>query len=248
MDAAGIKRGVVRLDACSFGNSFHPAVANEYEQVRAENAWTAAQASPYPDRLIAFCGVSPLKEYVLREIDRCAQQRGLSKGLNLHSGNSDIEMENRLTSSRCHACLPRRIGTGWRSPLPFARTPTMADRGESGRLDHEGVDKTMEVFVSAIAAKDPRMQNVYFDVSVAGWEGKKETFQCQLRAVSMDRLAATVSPGYARMLSTNSFLARWTIGRSTPRGQTDARPERTLRNPPQASRQARFATNFQPLS
>src|SRR5215472_10992448 len=65
MDAAGIRRSVILSIAYQFGNPFRPAVANEYQRVKEENDWTAAQAALYPDRLVAFCGVNPLKDYAL---------------------------------------------------------------------------------------------------------------------------------------------------------------------------------------
>ena len=68
-------------------------VEDEYAKVRAENDWTAAQAAAHPDRLVAFCGVNPLKDYALEEIDRCAKDPYLRMGLKLHFGNSDVQLD-----------------------------------------------------------------------------------------------------------------------------------------------------------
>ena len=76
MDEAGIQRGVVLSIAYQFGNPFRPTVANEYERVKEENDWTAAQASLYPDRLVAFCGVNPLKDYALQRLTAALRTSG----------------------------------------------------------------------------------------------------------------------------------------------------------------------------
>jgi predicted TIM-barrel fold metal-dependent hydrolase len=55
--------------------------------VRAENDWVAQEVARYPDRLVAFCGVSPLEDYALEEIDRCSTMQNLT-GLKLHPGNA----------------------------------------------------------------------------------------------------------------------------------------------------------------
>ena len=62
LDEAGIARAVVLSTAYSFSNPARK-VDNDYEFVRADNDWTAAQVSQYPDRLIGFCGLNPLKDY-----------------------------------------------------------------------------------------------------------------------------------------------------------------------------------------
>jgi len=67
---------------------------NEYEKVKEENDWVAAQAALYPKRLIAFCGFNPLKDYALAELERCAKNPNMRRGLKLHFGNSDVQMED----------------------------------------------------------------------------------------------------------------------------------------------------------
>ena len=69
------------------------AEGNEYTNVRAENDWTANQAARFPNCLIAFCSVNPLKDYAVDEIARCAQG-GRFKGLKLHFGNSRVDVLN----------------------------------------------------------------------------------------------------------------------------------------------------------
>ena len=92
LDAAGIRKAVLLSTAYMYGSPQRK-VDDEYARVRRENDWTAAQAAQYPERLIAFCGVNPLKEYALDEIRRCAGRPDLQHGLKLHFGNSDVQLD-----------------------------------------------------------------------------------------------------------------------------------------------------------
>ena len=215
MDEAGIRRGVVLSVAYQFGNPFRPTVTNEYERVKAENDWTASQAALYSDRLVAFCGVNPLKDYAVQEIDRCARFPGLRRGLKLHFGNSDVELDKPghvaqmqrvfAAANRHHMAIVVHIrpnidhGRPWgerqarifvENVLPEAKDVVVqiAHLASAGQYEDEGVDKALDVFINAIVAKDARMKHVYFDVSVIMWESKKETLQRQLRAIGMERL------------------------------------------------------------
>src|ERR1700761_7581544 len=94
LDAAGVRRALVLSLAYQYGNPNRPPVHDEYAQVRAENDWTARQVAEFPARLRAFCGVDPLKEYALAEIARCAKDPYLHYGLQLHFGNSDVDLGN----------------------------------------------------------------------------------------------------------------------------------------------------------
>src|SRR4029450_13945836 len=63
-------------------------VKDDYARVRAENDWTSREVGMFPDRLIAFCSVNPLKDYALEEIARSANDQNLRRGLKLHLGNA----------------------------------------------------------------------------------------------------------------------------------------------------------------
>ena len=93
LDEAGIKRAVVLSTAYSFSNPTRK-VPNDAELVRADNDWTAEQVARYPDRLIGFCGINPLKDYALGELARCAKIPALARGVKLHFGNSFVEYHN----------------------------------------------------------------------------------------------------------------------------------------------------------
>ena len=93
LDAAGIRKAVLLSTAYMFGSPQRQ-VDNEYARVRLENDWTAAQAARFPERLLAFCGFNPLRDYALVELNRCASIPGLRRGLKLHLGNSDVQLDN----------------------------------------------------------------------------------------------------------------------------------------------------------
>ena len=93
LDEAGIKRGLLLSTAYSYGRPGREP-QNEYEKVKEENDWVAAQAALYPSRLIAFCGFNPMKDYALAELERCAKNPHTRRGIKLHFGNADVQMED----------------------------------------------------------------------------------------------------------------------------------------------------------
>jgi predicted TIM-barrel fold metal-dependent hydrolase len=93
LDSAGIRRAVLLSVAYMYGSPSRT-VEDEYAKVRAENDWTAAQAALSPDRLVAFCGFNPLAAYALQELDRCAGDRRFGRGIKLHFGNSDVQVDD----------------------------------------------------------------------------------------------------------------------------------------------------------
>jgi predicted TIM-barrel fold metal-dependent hydrolase len=164
--------------------------------VRAENDWTARQVAQYPERLRAFCGVDPLKDYALQEIARCAKDPYLHYGLKLHFGNSDVDLDQprevaqvravfkaanehgMAITVHMHSSVTRKRSYGAREAriflneiLPAApHIPIqIAHLAGSGGYDDAGTDEALSVFIDAIAKHDPRMAHVYFDISgVAG--------------------------------------------------------------------------------
>ena len=190
LDAAGIQRAVVLSVAYSFSNPNKPSVPNEYAHVMAENDWTSAQVAKYPDRLLGFCSVNPLRPYALEEIARCGRDPNLRTGLKLHFGNSDVDVDNpehlaRLRSVfhaadqnrmaivvHMHANIDHHRPYGARQArilleqlLPEAPDVTVqiAHLAGGGGYDDPTTDEALAVFVEAIQRGDPRMKNVYFD-------------------------------------------------------------------------------------
>ena len=103
LDAAGIKRAAV-LSTAYIWEQASRNVDNAVEKLRADNDWTSQQVAKYPDRLIGFCGINPLKDYALDELARCAKDPNLRRGVKMHFGNSGSITRTRSTSSGSVAC------------------------------------------------------------------------------------------------------------------------------------------------
>jgi len=195
LDSARIRRAVVLSVAYQFANPNRPAVANEYERVKAENDWTADQVAKYPDRLIGFCAVNPLRDYALAELERCARIAGLRTGLKLHFGNSDVQMTNRdhvdalrrvfraandrrmaivvhmrpsVTRQRPYGAEEARIFLNDIIPAAPDVPVQIAHLCGAGGFDDPGIEPALGVFTDAVAARDARMARVYFDISGVG--------------------------------------------------------------------------------
>jgi predicted TIM-barrel fold metal-dependent hydrolase len=190
LDVAGIQRAVVFSVAYSFSNPNKPPVPSEYVHVMAENDWTSAQVAKYPDRLLGFCSVNPIKPYAVNEIARCAKDPNLRTGLKLHFGNSDVDVDNpeHLAQVRqvfraanehrmaiavhTHANIDHHRPYGAKEARVFLEqllpeapdvTVQIAHLAGAGGYNDPTIDEALSVFVRAIEQKDPRMENVYFD-------------------------------------------------------------------------------------
>jgi predicted TIM-barrel fold metal-dependent hydrolase len=196
LDAAGIRRAAVLSVAYQFGNPNRP-VIDEYGQVRAENDWTSRQIARFPDRLQGLCGVNPLKDYALPELDRCAGDPFLRAGLKLHFGNSDVDLDNtehvlrlrrvfRAANDRGMAIVVHmRPSVTKQRPYGRKQAQTFLDEllpaapvipiqiahlTGAGTYDEPSTDEALSVFIEAITHGDSRMTHVYFDVSgIAGY-------------------------------------------------------------------------------
>lgn len=71
LDDAGIRYATVLSVAYWFGDPEKP-VEGRAAKTRAENDWVIAETRKYPERLIPFCGVNPLADYAIAELERCA--------------------------------------------------------------------------------------------------------------------------------------------------------------------------------
>jgi predicted TIM-barrel fold metal-dependent hydrolase len=196
LDSAGIRRAVVLSVAYQFANPNRSPVDDEYSKVRAENDWTAEQVARFPDRLRAVCGVNPLKDYALDEIDRCAKDPRLRTGIKLHFGNSDVDLDKpdhvaRLRdvfrrANEHHMAIIVHMHPSVTRHRPYGATQArtfltellpaapdvpvqIAHFAGAGGYDEPAVDEALGVFADAIAKHDPSMERVYFDISgVAG--------------------------------------------------------------------------------
>ena len=219
LDAAGIRKALVLSIAYQYGNPNRPPVEHEYDRVKAENDWTSAQVAAHPDRLYGFCSVNPLKDYALDEIARCGNDAHLRRGLKMHFGNSDVDLSSRdhvarlkqvfalanrqrmaiVVHLRASVTMKREYGASRarafiEEVLPAAPDVPVqvAHLGGAGGYNDPGADEVMGVFVDAIAKKDPRVRNVYIDVSgVAGlgdWRPRAELIASRIRALGVERV------------------------------------------------------------
>ena len=185
LDEAGIRQAVVLSGAYGFATG-SAAGPDEQARVRAENEWTAAQVAAYPDRLVGFCGVNPIRDYAVAELERCAGALQL-RGLKLHLGNSGVDVRN-----PAHVEQIRRVfRTANRLRLPITvhlRTPDPAYGREHSVIFLERIlpeapdvqvqvahlagtspgyssDEAMAPLAEAVAAGDPRTRRLYFDLA-----------------------------------------------------------------------------------
>ena len=210
LDAAGIQRAAVLSTGYQFGNPNRPPVENEYAKVKAENDWTSRQVARFPTRLRGLCGVNPLKDYALDEIARCAQDPSLRAGLKLHFGNSDVDLDNAahvqqlkrvfkaandhrmgivvhmrpsVTMRRVYGAKESRVFLSEVLPAAPDIPVQIAHLAGAGGYDDAAIDDALSVFAEAAVGGDPRMKNVYFDISGAAGYGKwtEHTAQVALR-------------------------------------------------------------------
>lgn len=184
MDQAGIRRAVVLSAAYAFSDKDLPPSPDEYANVRAENDWTARQVVQFPDRLVGFCAVSPIQEYALAEIRRCATELHL-RGLKLHFGNSGVDIAQPEHLAMVQAVFREANGLG----LPIA---VHVQRGDDPGVEQAEIllaqvlplapdivvqiahlagsgpgwnDEALAVFAEAVARGDPRTARLYFDLA-----------------------------------------------------------------------------------
>jgi predicted TIM-barrel fold metal-dependent hydrolase len=219
LDVAGIRQAVVLSIAYQYGNPNRPAIADEYAQVKAENDWTSEQVGRFPDRLRGFCSVNPLKDYALDEIARCAKDQRLRLGLKLHFGNSDVDLlnvkhVNRLrdvfkaaNASKMALIVHLRSSVNQKRPYGAGQARAfledvltvapdvpvqIAHLTGAGGYEDTAADQALEVFIGALAKRDRRVANLYFDVSgVAGlgnWRPRAELIARRIREIGVERV------------------------------------------------------------
>lgn len=188
LDQAGIRRALVLSVAYTWASA-NRTVDDEYGNVKRENDWASQQVARYPDRMRVFCSVNPLKSYALAEIDRCAADVRLRHGLKLHFGNSDVDIANPGNVAQVRKVF--QAASAHRMPIVVHMRTSISKGRSYGRA--EGLvflndllpaaadvpvqiahltgaggydsDAVLEVFVDAIAKGDPRVKNLWFDVT-----------------------------------------------------------------------------------
>ena len=194
LDDAGIRRAVLLSVAYMYGRPGREP-QDEYARVKETNDWLGAEAAQFSNRLIAFCGFNPLKDYALDELNRCAKIPSLSRGIKLHFGNSDVRLEdpahieklkaifraanaNRMAivvHMRASISLDRPYGAEQARaflehlmPLATNITVQIAHLAGSGPgYDDPKADAALEALIEAIAGRDPRTRNLWFDITAS---------------------------------------------------------------------------------
>lgn len=238
MDAAGIERAVVLSAAYGFSNPFKKSGPDEYARVRDENDWVSNQVARYPRRLIGFCAVNPLRDYALREIERCSKDPNLRTGLKLHFGNSDVNLDIAEDVERtravfeaanahrmaivvhAHANMDHNRPYGAKQArvflerlLPAAPDVTVQIAHLAGGGGYDlATDEALGIYAEAIERADPRVRRLYFDASgipIAGmWEQNAALLTRRMRQVGMDRIVFGCDSSIPGN-SPREFLARW---------------------------------------
>jgi predicted TIM-barrel fold metal-dependent hydrolase len=203
LDAAGIRRAVVLSAAYIFEQPSRN-VSDAAEKLRRENDWTSRQVAQFPDRLIGFCGLNPLKDYALEELVRCAADPHLRRGLKLHFGNSVVDYHNpahiaqlrrvfraandhRMTIVvHAHASVTQKLPYGRDEALIFLNelmpeapnvVVQVAHLAGAGPWQDEGSQQAFAVFADAVARRDPRAQQLYFDMTALEAAATPDTAQ-----------------------------------------------------------------------
>lgn len=212
MNEAGIERAVVLSVAYWFGGPSPSYSDEEYARVRAENDWTAAQVARHPDRLVAFCGISPLRDYAVPELRRCARELGM-KGIKMHFRGAEVD----ILDNPQHVEKVRQVFQA-ANDAGMAIVVHSEARGEYGRAHAEAFlnrllpaapdvpvqiahlwggnqyrAEALAVYADAIAAGDPRTRNLYFDLAeaVPGAQGSDDALReiaQRIRQIGLDRV------------------------------------------------------------
>jgi predicted TIM-barrel fold metal-dependent hydrolase len=194
LDAAGIARAVVLSTAYIFEQPSRNA-ADAAAKVRRDNDWTSQQVARFPDRLIGFCGINPLKAYALDELARCAADPHLRRGLKLHFGNSVVDYHNPAhveqvrrvfrAANQHGMAIVVHMRASVTQQLPYGRDEALifidallpaapdvvvqvAHLAGAGSWQDQGALDAFEVLADAVARGDARTRLLHFDVTGLG--------------------------------------------------------------------------------
>ncbi len=210
LDEAGIKRAVVLSDAYYFDSPRQPS-DNPYGKVRAENDWTAAQVARFPDRLVAFCGLNPLADYALAELQRCsAIPQFIGLKLQFNTSGVDVRKHDHVVKLRRVFAAANRL----RIPI-LAHVSSGQDHGaEQAKILLTEIlpaapdipvviahlwggggfsGEALAVFADAVSARHPATANLYFELaqaSMVAGDSKEnlQTIAARIRQIGLDRI------------------------------------------------------------
>ena len=188
LDAAGIRKAVVLSMGYTYGDE-RKGFADHIAKTRAENDWTSAQVMRHPARLVGFCGVNPLLDTAIAEIERCLRLPGM-KGIKLHLGNSGVDVSRPEHAQRMAAFFAManrnrapivvhmriRGGEGYgrahgqaflEQVLPAAPdiVVQVAHMAGSGPGYDAAADAAIAPLAEAVERGDPRARRLWFDAT-----------------------------------------------------------------------------------
>lgn len=188
LDAAGIERAVVLSVGYSFSDE-RKALSDPDRRTRDENDWTSAEVSKNASRLIGFCSANPLRPAALEELDRCLGLPGMT-GIKVHLGNSGITLRDPAHLARIQELfalaqrrgapvlihMRARGGTNYGAedarllldkivPVAPDIEIVVAHLGSSSPGYSPQHHEVLAVFGDAVERNDPRVANLYVDVS-----------------------------------------------------------------------------------
>ena len=194
LDSAGIDKALLLSTAYMYAKPTR-VVENEHAKVTAENDWTAAQAALFPTRLRAMCGMNPLSSYALEELARCRNTPGFARGVKLHLGNSDVQLDNPahlaqmkqffaaankhgmaiVVHTRASISLKRPYGPEQGRIMLEQLFPMAPDvvihvahlAGSGPGYDDPAAHSVMAVLADALQKRDARVRNVWIDVATS---------------------------------------------------------------------------------
>jgi uncharacterized protein len=242
LDQAGIKRAVVLSTAYIWSQPSRN-VERDDERVKADNDWTSEQVALYPDRLVGFCGLNPIRDYALAELARCAKDAHLRRGLKIHIGNSGVDyhspqhveqlrqvfraandhgmaivvhMRASFTEKRAYG---RAEATIFLNDVLSAAPDVpiqIAHLAGAGADDDPSADEALSVFTEGIARNDPRVTRLWFDVT--GVSTAKQSPVAAARVASRIRQLgpSRILYGSDGAVATNSPREAWTAFRRLP--------------------------------
>ena len=158
LDEAGLDRAFILSEAYMLGMD-RIAGPDEYNDVKKENNYLAIQCAKYPERLIGFFGVNPLKDYAIKEVDRCYHELKLP-GLKLHFDNSLVDLKNPEHLQKIQELFSHAARRGIPILLHFR-----SEVPEFGKKD-------AEILINEVISKSPglKLQIAHF----GGWGGFDE--------------------------------------------------------------------------
>jgi predicted TIM-barrel fold metal-dependent hydrolase len=209
LDAAHIKRAVV-LSVGYWFDSPTRASTRSAEAMQAENAWTAAQAARFPDRLVAFCSLNPASDAAAATLRLCVADKRI-KGLKLHLANSRVDLTNadhvrrirEVFAAANRARLPIIVHVrngdnyGAREARVFLEQILPAAPDIPVQIAHlwggaNFAQDALAVYAEAVAAHLPATRNLYFDVSdtalVAITPEPAQVVVDRIRQIGLDRI------------------------------------------------------------